>query len=267
MLNPYLPPELLDYIVDSLHDDPNALKKCCLVSKSWVPRTRKHLFAEVEFSTEERLELGKTAFPNPSTSPFRFARSLRVTHAHVIKAAGAEAGGWLRGFSRIVHLGVETRDMYFGNSETVVSLTPFYGFAQTVKSLRVGSVFFSPSRIFDFILSFPLLEDLAVTNYNPSGDEGGSDSGGSSAAVRPSNPPVFTGTLELRLREGLRPIAGWLLSLPGGVRFRKLTLTWLCGEDIQLTTALVGECSNTLESLDIICGLSGVSVRYQGTNR
>jgi len=37
--NPYLPPEILDYIVDLLHNSPNALKECCLVSKSWIPRT------------------------------------------------------------------------------------------------------------------------------------------------------------------------------------------------------------------------------------
>ena len=262
MSNPYLPPELLDYIVDLLHDDLDALRKCCLVSKSWIPRTRKHLFAEIVLFTKEHLQSGKKTFPDPSTSPFRFARSLRVANARVIEAVGAEAGGWLRGFSQIVHLGVEARDMYSGNSGTVISLTPFHGFAQTVKSLRVGSVFFPPSWIFDLILSFPLLEDLAVTNYSYSVD-GGGDSSGSSAVVRPSNPPVFTGTLELRLREGLRPIADRLLSLPAGVDFRELDLTWLLGEDIQLTTALVGECSHTLESLSVISGLRGVSVRYQ----
>jgi len=44
-----LPPEILDLIVDHLHDEPTALKACCLVSKSWVPRTWNHLFALVEF--------------------------------------------------------------------------------------------------------------------------------------------------------------------------------------------------------------------------
>ena len=29
-----LPPEILDYILDLLHDEPEALKECCLVSKS-----------------------------------------------------------------------------------------------------------------------------------------------------------------------------------------------------------------------------------------
>ena len=259
MSNPHLPPELLNYIVDLLHDDPDALKKCCLVSKSWIPRTRKHLFAEVELSTEEHLESWKNTFPDPSTSPVRFTKSLRVESADVVEAAGVEAGGWLRGFSHIVHLGVETQDMDPG--EMVISLTPFHGLSDTIKSLRVGSIFLPPSWIFDLILSFPLLEDLAVTSYSASIDDD-NDSDYSSAAVRPLNPPVFTGALELRLEEGLRPIASRLLSLPDAVRFRNLTLTWHCGEDISLTMALVGECSHVLETLNIIFDLSGEFIQY-----
>ena len=261
MSSPYLPPETLDYIVDLLHDKPDALRKCCLVSKSWIPRTRKHLFAEVELSTEEHLESWKKAFPDPSTSPVCFTKSLRVESADVVEAAGAEAeaGGWLRDFSRIVHLGVETQDMDPG--EMVISLTPFHGLSDTIKSLRVGSIFFPPSWIFDLILSFPLLEDLAVTSYSASIDDD-NDSDYSSAAVRPLNPPVFTGALELRLEEGLRPIASRLLSLPDAVRFQKLTLTWHCGEDIPLTMALVRECSHVLETLNIIFDLSGEFIQY-----
>ncbi|KAF9644814.1 hypothetical protein BDM02DRAFT_3067122, partial [Thelephora ganbajun] len=53
MSNPYqvhLPPEILDCIVDFLRDQPETLKQCCLVSKSWVSRARSHLFTNVEFS-------------------------------------------------------------------------------------------------------------------------------------------------------------------------------------------------------------------------
>ncbi|KAF9789295.1 hypothetical protein BJ322DRAFT_1000309, partial [Thelephora terrestris] len=47
MSNRFIPPEICDHIVDFLHDDPKTLKQCCLCSRSWVPRTRKHLFAVV----------------------------------------------------------------------------------------------------------------------------------------------------------------------------------------------------------------------------
>ena len=48
MSNPHLPAEILDYIIDHLHDTEDALRNCSLVSKSWIPRTRTHLFADVK---------------------------------------------------------------------------------------------------------------------------------------------------------------------------------------------------------------------------
>src|ERR1700753_246461 len=50
MSGPRLPAELLDHIADLLRDR-ETLESCCLVSKSWIPRARKHLFACVAFHT------------------------------------------------------------------------------------------------------------------------------------------------------------------------------------------------------------------------
>jgi len=260
MSNPYLPPEILDYIVDFLHDDPDALERCCLTSKSWIPRTRKHLFAEVDLWHEDRLGSWKKMFSDPSTSPAHFVRSLRIGGACAVTTADAEVGGWLRGFAHIVHLGVETSEFYHGGFP--VSLVPFHGFSRTIKSLRVKSVDLPPSEIFDFILSSPLLEDLAVAGWRTwACDMDGSD--GPPTFVQPSNPPAFTGSLELpSLQRGMQPIASRFLSVPGGIHFRKLTLTWSYGEDLLLIMALVRECSHTLESLNITCNVPGASIRY-----
>ena len=52
-----------------LHGQPTALKACCVVSKSWVPRTRKHLFARIEFhAPTSPIEQWKNAFPDPPSS-------------------------------------------------------------------------------------------------------------------------------------------------------------------------------------------------------
>jgi len=69
MSNPHLPPEILDYTVDFLHDKPATLKQCCLVSKSWVPRTRGHLFASISFDFILDIEAWKKTFSNPENSP------------------------------------------------------------------------------------------------------------------------------------------------------------------------------------------------------
>jgi len=46
-LEPRLPPELCDRIIDHLHDDQHALGMCCLTSRSWVPASRFHRFHKV----------------------------------------------------------------------------------------------------------------------------------------------------------------------------------------------------------------------------
>ncbi|KAF9789317.1 hypothetical protein BJ322DRAFT_987841, partial [Thelephora terrestris] len=46
-----LPPEISDRVVDLLHDEPESLERCCLVSKSWVACARKHLFRELAFDS------------------------------------------------------------------------------------------------------------------------------------------------------------------------------------------------------------------------
>ena len=260
MSNPYLPPEILDYTIDLLYDNPNALGECCLVSKSWIPRTRKHLFAEVGLLTEEHVESWKKMFSDPSTSPAHFAKSLRIGCARAITVEDAEADGWLRGFVHIVRLEVETSDMHMDPGGSVISLVPFHGFSRTIKSLRVKSVDLPPPQIFNFVLSSPLLEDLTVARYGISvDDDDGSDD---PLALQPSNAPVFTGSLELPLDEGMKPIASRLLSIPGGIHFRRLVLKWYCSEDLFLTMGLVEECSHTLESLDVARTFYGTSVRY-----
>ena len=74
--NAHLPLETLDYIVDHLHDEPKILEECYLISKSWIPRTRKHLFAEIKFRSVEDVDLWKTTFPDPSNFP--------VCHTHTL---------------------------------------------------------------------------------------------------------------------------------------------------------------------------------------
>src|ERR1700753_3973225 len=103
MSNPDLPPELLDHVVDLLQDTRDALKNCCLVAKSWIPRSRRHLFARIAFPNPASLRSWRSAFPDPSTSPACCARSLFIGYAPVVVAEDAEEGGWIPTFSRVVH--------------------------------------------------------------------------------------------------------------------------------------------------------------------
>jgi len=171
---------------------------------------------------------------------------------------GAGAGGWLGGFRSIVKLELDDQRTHAHESE--VSLLPLHGFSPALKSLRVQFMIIPSSRIFDLMLSFPLLGTLAVVALDTSIDNG-DGSNGLSTVIQRSNPPTFTGSLELFMRGGMEHIARRLLSLPGGINFRKLTLTWFHERDLSLTMALVERCSCTLESLDITCSPLGTFIR------
>lgn len=254
MPNPHLPAETLDNIVDLLHDEKYALRNCCLVSKSWIPRTRKHLFADIRFTDERMLQSWKESFPDPSTSPAHYTRIMVVACAHVVTAADGEPGGWITGFSRVVRFVINSLSML--DHWPTVTFTPFHGFSPAIKSIRVVFVFCPPSKFLDLIFSFPLLEDLTVMVEAETSEDN------PPTTAQLSNPPPFTGSLELRHRGGIKPVARRLLSLPSGIHFRKLTLGWFGEEHLALITRLVVECSNTLESLDITCHIPGKSIGH-----
>ena len=189
-------------------------------------------------------------FPDPSTSPARYARILLLDYTNIVMSGDAESSGWIRGFSRIVHLEVISRSVY--TDESQAPLIPLRGLSPTVRSLRADLAALPSSRVFYLVLSFPLLEDLTVSGVGHDRLIDRDDLDGPRTVVRPSNPPTFAGSLELMMT-GMKPIARPLLSIPSGIHFRKLTLTWFHKDDILLTSELAERCSHTLESLDITC--------------
>jgi hypothetical protein len=106
--------------------------------------------------------------------------------------------------------------MCLGLDEPAIPLVPFHRVSPIIKSLRLIVPYLPSSRIFGLVLSFPLLEDLAVTIHDTSAENGyDSEEDEMQAVARPSNPPTFTGSLELDLFEGMKPFTRWLSSLPG----------------------------------------------------
>ena len=259
MSNPPLPPEILDYIVDNLHDEPEALQNCSLVTKSWVPRTRKHLFADITFSSPKRLESWKRTFPDPSSSPAYHTHTLSVQCLQVVTMADAEEGGWIRAFSRVVRLEVDNSVENLDDLE--LTLAPFHVFSPTLRSLCVVSIILPLSQILGLIHSLPLLEDLTLDTRSILNDDDPVVGGPPTAIPPPSSPP-FTGTLYLDLLISMEPAARRLLDLPNGLRFRHITLSWLRGDDLPWINALVVECSDTLESINVSRRLFGAIIRF-----
>ena len=219
-----LPPEMLDIIIDHLHDEPTTLKVCCVVSKSWVPRTRKHIFARVEFDSNSRIDLWKKTFPDPSNSPAYHTRTLSVGCVQNA-AVDAGTGSWIRAFRNVVDLRLSHPDRS--------SLVQFCGLWPTLRSLHL---IYTYSKVFNFVCSFPLLEDLELAVIFSESDADGWNT--------PLTSPRLTGTLDLRTPRTTRSVVRRLLNLPGGLRFSRINAFFL-GEDTKSVVDLVSRCSDT----------------------
>ena len=246
MSNPHLPPEILDYTIDILHDEPKALRNCCLVAKSWVPRTRSHLFAEVKFFSIDHLKSWKKTFPVPSDAPAHHTHTLKIGCPLVVGRTNEDEGDWLQAFPRVSSLVVSGN-----NDDSEVSLAPFHKFSPTLKSFRVHSVALPSPQLFNLVRSSPHLEDLAVWGQNRMLDDDCDPHG--PQTIVPAVPPLLTGPLELFMAGGIEGTARRLLDLPNGIHFRKLILSWFCEGDLRWIMELVVRCSYTLEHLNVVC--------------
>jgi hypothetical protein len=235
-----LPPELLDLIVDHLRNEPAVLKTCCVVSKSWLPRTRKHLFAHVKINTlGPHIDLWKETFPDPSNSPACYTRNLSIHGLRAVTVAYPDVGGWLHTFHRLVKLELYTP----GIDDLRISFVPLRVLPPTLKSLTLSHSYVPLPEVFDLVCSSPLLEDLELIspNYRMCGTDGWN---------APSTSPKFTGSLTLKTVNTNRFVARLLCDLPGGLRFNKISVDCPKG-DFGPTTDLVTRCCDTLESLSV----------------
>jgi len=226
---PLLPPEILDSILEHLLDKPATLKNCCLISKLWLPRVRRHLFAHVRFGISVSPVLWRKAFPDPSSSPGHHTHTLSISFKPVITGTDTGASNWIHTFHNVVHLEL-----------SFLSWAPLalYGLFPILRSLSLWCTPFD----FSLICSFPLLEDLALVVPASLMDVERSNATLAS--------PKLTGTLILeacgKIRSAIRP----LLDRPGGIHFSKIRVTF-CKEEAEPVSKLVSMCSKTLKSLTL----------------
>ena len=245
-----IPPEIIDLIVDHLHDRPTALRVCCLVSKSWVPRSRAHLFVHIKL-TDGSVQSWLKAFPDPLNSTAPYTRTLMIRGRWPFSDASSVVAGRIRAFPfhNLVQLSIHSES--YGSGGDRVSLVPFHGLSPTIRSLRLALSPAQPSEVLGLICSFPILEDLELFVF---GYWNGVD-----GWTPPSTSPRLTGSLQLHSMDGgVDPITRRLLDLPNGPNFTKIVLSCADDErDFKSTTDLVSGCSNTLESLDVSDYLRG----------
>ena len=240
-----LPSEIHDAVIDQLYDEPTTLKACCLVSKSWIPRSRRHLSARVEFDNQEHpFESWMKTFPDPSNSPAHYTRRLSVSYLPEASVSLATGDDWIRAFCNVIHFHFE-RIPWAASVDPGLPLAPLFGFSPTLRSLRLTSTSF---EVFDFVCSFPLLEDLALVDLRPEG--------GTLGRSAPPTSPKLTGSLDLSATGGIHSATRRLLGFQDGLRFAKITVSCI-GRDFGSATDLVSRCFDTLKSLNVCCFLTG----------
>jgi hypothetical protein len=207
MPNLPLPAEMLDQL-STTYTTHEMRSGTAASSPNRGSRASGHTFsADTRFQTTENLRSWKETFPDPSASPVRYAKTLFVGCTPFVTAADAGEGGWIRSFSRVVQL-----ELYRHGLLTESIFVPFYRLPPATKSLRVTAPALMSSRIFDLILSFPLLEDLAVRTYFGSTV----DSGDGVIDCRPTPGPTRVYWVSRALSEGRNEIFHPSIVVPSG---------------------------------------------------
>ena len=131
---PLLPPEIFDLAIDHLHDEPITLKSYCLVSKSWVPRARRNLFARVEVNSCQRpIQLWMKTHSDPSNSPGHHTCILQLD-GDFVKDANAVAPTWVHHFCHIEGL---LMLRLTSDDSTPVSFVQLRGLSPALETLHI----------------------------------------------------------------------------------------------------------------------------------
>ena len=210
------------------------------------------LVDHVDFNSEYPIGLWKNYFEKPLQSPVALSLS--------IGAVSDKALPWIRSFDRLVKLSVNDKE--WKNIPKPLSLAKLHGVSQALKSLRLVRRHVALSEVFNFICSFPNLEDIelnvklpfetelrtaVLTPSRPTKLASGSDS-----QNPPSIPSRLTGTLELygdvKAQCEINSVITKLLTIPGGLHFSHIKM--VCPLVIDKSAMnLVSSCSHNLKTL------------------
>ncbi|RDB15825.1 hypothetical protein Hypma_003689 [Hypsizygus marmoreus] len=155
-----LPPEVIDAIIDYLHDDKYALLTCALVSPKWIPRSRYHFLYELTLEPEDALAFCSLSQDLYSTIP-RFVRSLTLKDGILTLYWSSSALSHLAHckFTSLEDLCIDRA--WFDLDESAIT-SMCHGFA-SIKTLKLHDVSFtSIAHLAQLVCSLPLLESLSL---------------------------------------------------------------------------------------------------------
>lgn len=251
-----LPQELVDHIMDMLHDDPNTLNACSLTCKAMFASTR-HLI-------HQTLRV-------PQWGDLRWGPSYRYSRrddAKVLRSVSGKGEGGLLQYTRQVHIRsycsftpdtllphlhhlksmdrVHTLvfESYHGPSWANHYTTYFCYFYPALTSLTLRHPFGPYRLLLKFVLQFPNLENLCLQWART----GGSTQDLMTLAAVGQSPPLC-GHLRLVGADAVVPHLldlSYEHQLPNGINFRSIELSTFLGYRAQ---GILRACAATLENL------------------
>ena len=207
-----LSPELVDIIIDNLHNDKHTLSACCLTSKQWVASCRFHLFSKM------------TVTPNRIASLLHFLESHSPSITSLIRNLVVEDfsewafddDGETRssfpsdGLRRIFLLLRSVRHLHIYNCYHVIDPNVF-SILTNVRELVMEDISLtSLQHMLSFVYAFPILETLSIVGTSTWRDRSLPPS---KYKTRPGQPSFSLRKLDLHFDPNLSSISKWLLGL------------------------------------------------------
>ena len=247
--DPRIPNEILDEILNHLIADSgssgDSLRSCSLVSKSWVPPCRRHLFHTIIFSSEDVAKWLKT-FPVPEESPAHYVKDLRFL-------LGGHYGAPEK-FSKHTPWFINVEKIALTMNTT--SPPPRTSFParlpQSVTSLTIkaGGSGVDLMQMRDIMARLPNLNDLKLSGPFVVWSKSKKRLPGLGTVLRGR----FCGELQIRNGHTNEYIVDMLLEVPTGLHFTKLHVHADCACLLQ-TVRLAEACCETLVNLLFSCAI------------
>lgn len=270
---PYLAPEIIDNIIDNLSDERATLFDCSIVSKSWIPHARKHLFATIRFTSSADVQRWRLLFRNSQVPPGQFIKTLHLTSRSrenygsgmadfvviiqplteantdlmdliaALTMADTETGVAIQAFSKVLSLEVDTT---YDPCKLAISFVSLHGFSAALTSFTIVTSHPTLEIFLNFALSFPRLENLTLCQNR--------HFEGHALVRRPDIHPPLTGILKLSsgVRGIIKAVIGPLLEQGVEFQFQKVSVCCKVKEqEVEALEAVIERCSNTLQYLKV----------------
>jgi len=258
-----LPQELIDRIIDYVYDR-ISLRACSLVCSRWSPRSRKHLFAQVEFASISDLRRWCARIhPGPSGLS-SLVEHLTLSESHLSPTLPSpswlhssiltDAAPHLHSFSALRTL--EARRWRMTTDLISLVIHSLGSSIKNVTRLKLGNVTVQPSTLTMLIGHFPHLDDLSISAVElPTTLE---DTSGSHREFRgeivPTHPRGKFSASDIPAYQVPLVFKSIILLEP---RFHRVTLDFDSYGSWRKYWLLIRACAGSLEELQILTDATG----------